>query len=102
MPVLANHKVVEQLYEYPTRQAGGWTVFDTATSRSLHLFRIHHQKCVARRKHALSHELRQESQRTEWLKRKYLDSIRQQQQAISSRVESTSTSSTRGFEMVKF
>lgn len=91
MPVLSNQKAVEQLYEYPIRQAAGWAVYCTSSSihQSLHLFRTHHQKCAARRKQALCHELRQEDQRTEWLKRKYFDSVRQQQQAISAtRVDS--------------
>lgn len=99
MPVVANQKVLERLYDYPVRHTG-WAVFDTVSSnihQKLHIFRVHHQKCAARRKHALSYELRQENQRTEWLRRKYLDSIRQQQ-AVSARVESTNS---RGFEVIK-
>ena len=100
MPVLANQKVVKQLYDYPLRQGAGWGVFGTVTNtihQSLHLFHNHHQKCAARRKHALSHELRQENQLTEWLKRKYMDTVRQQQ-PVSTRVESSSNS--RGFDLV--
>ena len=83
MSVVANQKAVEQLYQYQFRHQAGLAVFDTVTSihQKLHIFRTHHQKCAIRRKNALGYELRQEKQRTEWLKRKYMDSVRQQQQA---------------------
>lgn len=103
MPVVAKQKPVEQLYEYrvPLRQTP-WTcaLFDTVTS-SIHqrllIFRTHHQKCTARRKSALSYELKQENQRTEWLKRKYIDSVRQQQTRVDSATSGTRGS---GFELM--
>lgn len=103
MPVVAKQKTVEQIYDYRVPQTG-WTVFDTVTSsiqQSLHIFSTHHQKCAARRKNALSYELRQEKQRTEWLKSKYVDSVRQQQ-VLSGRVDSSTSasSSTRGLEFM--
>ena len=99
MPVVAKQKTVEQLYEYQIQQAG-LAVLDTVRNtlhQSLHIFRVHNQKCAVRRKNALSYELRQESQKTEWLKRKYLDSARQQQQviagppAVSTRMDSSAS-----------
>lgn len=83
MSVVAKHKAVEQqLYEYQVRQAG-LVVFDTVAKgihQRLRIFRTHHRECAARRRNALGYELRQETQRTEWLKSKYMDSVRQQQQ----------------------
>ena len=84
MPVVAKkNTIVGPFYEYQV--PSGLAVFDTVAStipQRLHIFRAHHEKCTARRKNTLSYELRQENQRTEWLKRKYVDSVRQQQ-AIS-------------------
>lgn len=103
MKVVAKQRAVhEQLYEYQVRQAqAGFAVFDTVTTsihERLRIFRTHHQKCVARRKNTLGYELRQEDQRTEWLKRKYVDSARQQQQAMPARLDSVTNP--RGFEIV--
>lgn len=95
MSLVAKRKAVEQLYEYQARQAG-FAVFDTITTnihQRLSIFRVHHQKCAARRRNALGYELRQEDQRTEWLKRKYMDNVRQQQ-TVSTHLDSTNA---RGF-----
>ena len=107
MPVVVKQNSVEQLYEYQVRPTS-LTIFNTGIHHRLHIFRSHHHKCAARRRNALRYELRQEEQRTEWLKRKYIDSARQQQQqqqqqAISAtRVDcaasSNTTTTTRGFE----
>lgn len=86
MSIVGKPKTVEQLYEYQVRRAG-FAVFDTVTTnihQRLQIFRAHHQKCAARRRNALGYELRQENQRTEWLKRKYMDSVRQQQAVSAS------------------
>lgn len=100
MSVVAKQQkaVQDQLYEYQVRQAG-FAVFDTVTTgihQRLRIFRTHHQKCVARRRNALGYELKQENQRTEWLKRKYIDSasVRQQQQTMPARLDCP-----RGFEV---
>lgn len=55
--------------------------------RTLEEFRAHHQACAARRRHGLEYELRVEAQRTEWLTRKFMDGVRQQQQQAGSRTE---------------
>ncbi len=93
---------VEHLYDYQLQRAG-LSVLDSVTStihQRLHIFRTHHHKCAARRQNALGYELRQESQKTQWLKRKYLDSVRQQQQhqGISERckMDSVTTAGNRG------
>lgn len=100
MSVVAKQKTVEQLYEYQAVRQAGFAVFDTVTTsihQRLSIFRNHHQTCLIRRKNALAWELRQENQRTEWLKRKYMDSVRQQQQqTTSARLDS---SNPRGFEL---
>lgn len=91
MPVLAkqNIPVDQQLYDYRFHQrAAEFAVYNGAfTARSsIHQrlldFRNHHQKCASRRRHALANEMKQESQRAEWLKRKYIDSVRQQQPTV--------------------
>ena len=101
MPVVVKQNSVEQLYEYQVRPTS-LTIFNTSLHHRLHIFRSHHHKCASQRKNALRYELRQEEQRTEWLKRKYVDTVRQQQQqqqAISARVDSAaSNTTTRGFE----
>lgn len=100
MSVVAKQKPVEQLYEYQVRRAAGFAVFDSVSSihQRLQIFRTHHLKCAARRKDALNCELRQENQRKEWLKRKYMDTMRQHQQTASARVD-PATSNPR-FEVV--
>lgn len=98
MSVIAKQKPVEQLYEYQVWRAG-FAVFDPVSiHQRLQIFRTHHLKCAARRKDALNYELRQENQRKEWLKRKYMDTMRQHQQTASARVD-PATSNAR-FEVV--
>ncbi len=68
---------------------------------TLELFRNHHQYCSGRRKNGVSYEVRVEFERTKWLKRKYMDNLRQQQ-ALTGRLEgpraqlSSSSDSTEG------
>ena len=49
-------------------------------------FKKHHEDCALRRKNGISYEIHAEQQRTELLKRKYFDNLRQQQ-ALSGRIE---------------
>ena len=90
MPVIANQKKPDHLYcppdalhpaslhhglPYHPAQLNGNTL-----RRTLEEFRAHHQACAARRRNGLEYELRVEAQRTEWLTRKFMDGVRQQQQ----------------------
>ncbi len=87
MPVLAKQTIpVDQhLYDYHFHQrAAELALYHSAISASsihqrLQTFRSHHQKCASRRRYALANEMKQESQRADWLKRKYIDPVRQQQ-----------------------
>lgn len=93
MPVIANQKKPDHLYcppdalhpaslhhglPYHPAQLNGNTL-----RRTLEEFRAHHQACAARRRNGLEYELRVEAQRTEWLTRKFMDGVRQQQQQQS-------------------
>ena len=49
-------------------------------------FRRHHEACTFRRKNGTCYEMHAEHQRTEVLKRKYFDNLRQQQ-ALSGRID---------------
>ena len=55
-----------------------------------HTLRRHkkyHKVCALNRKNGTSFEINRERQRTEMLNRKYFDNLRQQQQALSGRIE---------------
>jgi len=104
MPVLANQNIPvnQQFYNYPCHQrAAEFVLYNNplvASSGSVHqrllAFRSHHQKCASRRKHALASEMKQESQRADWLKRKFVDCARLSQSTTmassSLRIASTS------------
>lgn len=101
MPVLAKQNISldQQLYDYHfRRRAAEFAVYDSAFTAStsiqhrLLLLRNHHQKCASRRRHALANEMKQESQRADWLKRKYIDSVRQQQPSHQQQTPMSSSS----------
>lgn len=86
MPVIANQKKPDHLYCPPDAlhpSLHGLTYHPPLNGntlrRTLEEFRAHHQTCAARRRHGLEYELRVEAQRTEWLTRKFMDGVRQQQ-----------------------
>ena len=47
--------------------------------RTLEIYHQHHESCSNRRKNGVSYEIRVETQRSDWLSRKYFDNLRQQQ-----------------------
>lgn len=107
MPEIAKQNPLDQLYEYQLQQASAdFAVYDTTVTSSIQqrllVFRAHHQKCASRRRNALANEMRQESRRADWLRRKYVDSVRQQQphqqQVASSRLNQTTTATATGGE----
>ena len=86
MPVIANQKKPDHLYCPPDALHPGLhglayhpPLNGNTLRRTLEEFRSHHQACAARRRHGLEYELRVEAQRTEWLTRKFMDGVRQQQ-----------------------
>ena len=92
MPVIANQKKPDHLYCPPNAlhpaSLHGLPYHQpfngNSLRRTLEEFRAHHQACAARRRNGLEYELRVEAQRTEWLTRKFMDGVRQQQQQTGS------------------
>ena len=66
--------------------------------QSLDAFRNHHEDCAERRKNGLSLEIKIEAHHSEWLRKKYLESLGQQQAlAGPGRLESASRSQLSSF-----
>ena len=84
MPVVTKPKL-EALGEI---QVGGPPLNGSSIGQSLAVYRRHHETCSMRRKDGVSYEIRLEADKTEWLKRKYLDNLRQQN-ALSGRLDSS-------------
>lgn len=90
MPVVTSKQKVEESGEI----AAGTPLNGNKFQKSLEAFRVHHEDCAKRRRNGLDHEIRVEAQRSEWLSRKLLDNLRQQQTlpAPGGRQESASRS----------
>ena len=61
-------------------------LLECTLQRTLDICGKHHEGCSKRRRNGVSYEIRVERQRSEWLTRKYVDNLRQQQ-ALSGRLE---------------
>ena len=55
--------------------------------RTFQRYKRYHRLCEVNRKNGTSFEINRERQRTEMLNRKYFDNLRQQQQALSGRID---------------
>ena len=88
MPVVTS----KQKSEEPGEIAAGTPLNGNKFRKSLEAFRNHHDNCARRRRNGLDHEIRVEAQRSEWLSRKLLDNLRQQQTLPGARQESASRS----------
>ena len=86
MPVSAKQKVEDPGEIQASPPLNGNRIRETVGA-----FRQHHDKCLRRRANGVSYEIKVETIRTEGLRRKYLDNLRQQQ-AISGRIETPSSS----------
>lgn len=96
MPVVSKHKA-EDTGEIQV----GPPLNGNTLPRTLDLFHKHHETCSKRRKNGVSYEIRVEAQRSEWLTRKYLDSLRQQQALQGPRSQlSSSSDCSEGVNMV--
>ena len=85
MPVLSKQKIEDHPDHGISVPLNG-----NVLHRTLELYRRHHEECASRRKNGVDYEIRVEEQRSQCLRRKYMESL-SQQQAINGRLDSTRT-----------
>lgn len=85
MPVVRQQKVEEA-----SEIQAGPPLNGNTLPHALKLFHNHHEQCSGRRRNGVNYEIRVEFERTKWLKRKYMDNLRQQQ-ALTGRLDGPRT-----------
>ncbi len=78
--------VVRQKAEEASEIQAGPPLNGNTLHHTLDLFHNHHELCSERRKNGVNYEISVEFERTKWLKRKYMDNLRQQQ-ALTGRLD---------------
>lgn len=68
----------------PTHEGSINYLYQNPLQRTLLAFKEHHKTCAVRRKGAAAMEAHKESQRTDFLVKKYIETVRQQEQSTAS------------------
>ena len=73
----------QQQQDSSAEQGGAVSLFSNSMIKALGKFREHHEVCARRRQLSAAYEIRMEAKRTEYLTRKYMDTLRQDHQGTA-------------------
>lgn len=73
----------QQQQDGSAEQGGAVSLFSNSMIKALGKFREHHEVCARRRQLSAAYEIRMEAKRTEYLTRKYMDTLRQDHQGTA-------------------
>ena len=82
-PASLTKDVKQQQQDSSAEQGGAVSLFSNSMIKALGKFREHHEVCARRRQLSAAYEIRMEAKRTEYLTRKYMDTLRQDHQGTA-------------------